>query len=74
MPQEFSGTESRIVGALSKLDNFLPNSQVRVQSETIPETSLNYDTGNREYNEDRSQNDPNPEVGISVFRSLSPWF
>ena len=34
--QKFSKTENRIVGALSKQDNFRLNSQVRMQSGTIP--------------------------------------
>ena len=39
--QEFSRTESRILGALSKLDEFLLNPKVRVRSRFVPETSRN---------------------------------
>ena len=72
LSQEFSRRKSRILGALSKLDEFHLNSQVRMQSGTAPEHSWNYDRENQEY-EDRSQNDPHPEVGTSVDRSLTPW-
>ena len=36
---EFSRTESRILGALSKLDEFLLSPQVWVHSGSVPETS-----------------------------------
>ena len=39
--QEYSRTESRILGALSKLDEFLLNQQVRTHSGTVPETFQN---------------------------------
>ena len=38
MSQEFSRTESRILGALYKLDEFLLNPQIRTHSGTIPGT------------------------------------
>ena len=68
LSQEFSGTESRIFGALSKLDQFLLNPEVRTQSGTAPGTSRNTNVKNQEPNEDRSQNDSRPEVGSSVYR------
>ena len=37
LSQEFSRTESRILGPLSKLDKFLLNPQIRTHSGTIPE-------------------------------------
>ena len=66
MSQEFSQTESRILGALWKLDNFLLNPQVRTCSGTVPGTSRNNDSENREPTGDRSLNDPYPEVEFSV--------
>ena len=38
LSQEFSGTESHILGALSKLDDFLLNLQIRTHSGTVPGT------------------------------------
>ena len=39
LSKEFSRTESRILGALSKLDEFLLNPQVRTCSVAVPGTS-----------------------------------
>ena len=63
--QEFSRTESSIMGALSKVDNFLLNLQGRAQSGTVPGASRNSSTENQEPNDNRSQKDPRPEVGSS---------
>ena len=41
LSQEFCRTESRILGALSKLDEFLLSLQAWVHSGPVPETSLN---------------------------------
>ena len=62
LSKEFSGTESRILGALSKLDEFLLNPQVRTCSAAVPGTSRNGSSENRETIEDRSSNDPCPEA------------
>ena len=48
LSHEFSPTESRILGALSELDEFLLNPQVRACSGTIPGTSQNNDSENQE--------------------------
>ena len=69
LSQEFSRAESRILGALSKLDEFLLNPQVQTHSGTIPGTSRYTDVENQEPNGDRSQNDPHSEVGSSVYQS-----
>ena len=45
--KEFSRTESRIFGALSKIDECLLNPQVRTCSVAVPETTRNSDSGNR---------------------------
>ena len=66
LSQEFSRTESRILGALSKLDDFLLNPQIRTFSGTTSETIRNTDVENQEPRGDRSQNDPHPEVEFSV--------
>ena len=64
LSQEFSRTESRILGALSKLDEFLLNPQIRTHSETVLGTFRNTNMGNQGTNEDDSQSDPHPEAGI----------
>ena len=45
---EFNKTESRILGALSKLDEFLLNPQVRTYSVAAQGTSRNANSENRE--------------------------
>ena len=69
--QEFSRTESRILGALSKLDESLLNPQIRTFSGTVPRTFRNTDVENQEPSGYRSQNDPHPEVELSVCRASS---
>ena len=69
LSQEFSRTESRILGALSKLDEFLLSPQIRTHSGTVLGTFRNTNVENQEPNEDRSQDDPHPEVGPSVCQS-----
>ena len=64
LSQQFSRTESRILGALSKLDEFLLNQQIRTHSEIVPGTFRNTNVGNQGTNEDDSQSDPHPEAGI----------
>ena len=68
LSQEFSRTESRIFGALSKLDDFLLNSQIRTHSGTVPGTFRNINVENQDSNEDRSQDDLHREVGPSVYQ------
>ena len=65
--QEFSRTESCILGTLSKLDEFLQNQQIRTHAGTVPGTFRNPNVENQRTNEDDSQSDPHPEEGI--FRS-----
>ena len=69
LSKEFSRTESRISGALSKLDEFLLNPQVRTCSVTVPGTSRNNNSENREPTGDRSLDDPCPDVGFSSHHS-----
>ena len=65
LSQEFSRTESRILGALSRLDDFLMNPQIQGQSGTIPETSRKAYVSNQGTNGDFSQSDPHPGASIS---------
>ena len=67
--KEFSRTESRILGALSNLDEFLLNPQVRTCCVAVPGTSRNSNSGNRETNGDRSPSDPCPEAVFSTYHS-----
>ena len=69
LSQEFSRSESRILGALSKLDEFLLDPQITTHSETVPETFRDTNVENQGTNEDDSQSDPHPEVGPSVCQS-----
>ena len=63
LSKEFNKTESRILGALSKLDEFLLNPQVRTCS-VIQGASRSANPENREIHGDRSLNDPYPEGGV----------
>ena len=65
LSKEFSRTESRILGALSKLDEFLLNPQVRTCSVAVPGTSRSSKLENQGTNEDRPSDDPGPEVEFS---------
>ena len=63
LSKEISKTESRILGALSKLDELLLNPQVRTCSVVVPGSSRNNNSENRETTGDRSSDDPYTEVG-----------
>ena len=67
LSQEYSRTESRILGTLSKLDEFLLNQQIRMHSGTVLQTFWNINVENQGTNEDDSMSDPHPEAGL--FRS-----
>ena len=67
--QEFIWTESRILGALSRLDEFFRNPHPRVRPGTVLETSGNLSREKQGTNEDGSQHDPHPEVGVSLSHS-----
>ena len=69
LSKEFSKTRSRILGALSKLDDFLLKPQVRTCSVAVPVTSRNSNSENREPTGDRSLTDPYPEVGFPSHHS-----
>ena len=67
--KEFSRMESRILSALSKLNDFPLNPQVRTSSVAVPGTTRNSNSGNRHLNGDLSPNDPCPEARISFHHS-----
>ena len=69
LSKEFSRTESRILGALSKIDEFLLNPQVRTYSVAVPGISRNSSSENRETTGDRSSDDPYPEAMFSSHHS-----
>ena len=69
LSEEFSRTESRILGALSTLDEFLLNPQVRTCSVAVPGTSRNSKSENPETTGDCSSDDPCPEVRYSSHPS-----
>ena len=62
LSKEFNKTESRILGALSKLDQFLLNPQARTCS-VIQGASRNASSENREIHGDHSSNGHYPEGG-----------
>ena len=69
LSKEFSRTESRILGALFKLGEFLLNPQVRTCSIAVPGRSRNIKSENREPTGDRFLGDLCPEV---VFSACHP--
>ena len=69
LSKEFSRTESRILGALSKHDEFLLNPQVRTCSVAVPGTSRNNISENRETTGNCSSDDPCPKVGYFCHHS-----
>ena len=69
LSKEFNKTESRILVASSKLDEFLPNPRNRTCSVAVQGTSGNSNSENRETHGDRSSNDPYPKVGYFPHHS-----
>ena len=69
LSKEFSRTESRILAALSNLDDFLLNPQVRTCSVAVPGISRNSNSENQEPTGGRSLDDPYPEVRYSSHHS-----
>ena len=65
LSKEFSRTGSRILGALSKLDELLLSPQVRTCSVAVPGISRSSNLENQGTNEDRHSDDPGPEVEFS---------
>ena len=69
LSKEFRRTESRILGALSKPDQFLLNLHVRTCSVAVAGTSTNSDSENREPTGDRTLDDRSPSVIFSSHHS-----
>ena len=69
LSKEIIRTESRILGALSKLDEFLLNPQNRTCSGAVPGVPRNNNSENRETTGDCSSDDPCPEVRYSSHHS-----
>ena len=65
--KEIRRTESRILGGLSKPDEFLLNPQLRTHSGTVPGAFRNTHVENQGTNEKNSLSGPHPET--SIFRS-----
>ena len=68
LSKEFSRTEFNILGALFKLDKVLFNPQIRTHSGTVKLIALR-NVENQGPNEDGSQDDPHPGVGLPVNQS-----
>ena len=68
LSKDFNKTESRILGALSKLDEFLLNPQARTCA-VLQGASRNANSESREIHGDRSSNDPYPEGGCFPHHS-----
>ena len=69
LSKEFNRAESRTLGALSKLGEFLLSPQNWTYSVAVPGTTRKCDSGKREPNGDLSPNDPCPEARISSHHS-----
>ena len=69
LSHEFSRIETHILGAVSNIDEFLLNPQIRTLSVTVPGTSRNTASENQEPTGDNSQNYPHSEVEFSVCQS-----
>ena len=69
LSKEFCRTESLILGAFSKLDEFLLNAQFRTCSVAVPGTSRNNDAENREPTGDRSLGDSCLEALFFTYNS-----
>ena len=67
--QDFSRTVSHILGALSKLDEFLLNPEIRTHFGTVPGRFWNTNVENQDPKEDGSQDDPHLKVGPFVYQS-----
>ena len=74
LSQNFSRTESRILFALSKLDEFLLIQEAQTCSLAVPGTSRNNDSKIRERTGDRALNDPYTEVEFSACRTKLFWW
>ena len=65
LSKDFSRTEIRILGALSRLDEYLLNPLIQGHSGSTPETSRNALGTHEGANEDNYERDPHPEARVS---------
>ena len=65
LSEEFSGTESRFLSALSQVVEFLLNQLIQCHSGSAPVTSRNTLGAKQRTNEDDSKIDPHPDASIS---------
>ena len=75
LSQKFSRTKNRILGALSRLDDFVMNPLSQRHSGTAPKTSVNVFSTNQGTNEDDSHRIFHPEADIfrkQTTRNSSP--
>ena len=68
---EFSRTQSRILGALTKLNEFFLKPEVRTCSVAVPGRSRNCNSENRERTGDRSLDDLCPEALFSTCHTTN---
>ena len=68
LSQEFSRTESRILGALSRLDDFFWTQNPGFTPDPF-RRHPRIQTKNQGTNEDPSQNDPHPGEGVALSQS-----
>ena len=68
---EINRTDSRSLGASSKLDEFLLNPQARTCSSAVPGSSRNNNSENRKTIGDRSLGDACPKAVFSTHRSVN---
>ena len=69
LSKEFTRTENRMLGALSRLDDFLQNPLIQSDSGSAPDASRNALCTNQGTNEDDSQSDPHHEARVSHSRT-----
>ena len=69
LSKEFSKTVSCILGALSRLDEFLLNPLIQGHSGSAPETFRSTYGENQVTNKDCSQSEPHPEARVSQTQS-----
>ena len=71
LSKELNWTELRILGALSKLDEFFLNPQVRICFVAVPGISRNNDSENREPTGDRSLGNPCSDAMFFSYHSCN---
>ena len=69
LSRKFGRTESRILDALSKPDEYPLNPQIQTSSGTVPRTFPNADPEHQKPSRDRSQTDLYPELEFFACRA-----